>query len=220
MKHIACYIFPLILSTSFHVNAQEHLVPPNGENGVAGPYNHSFEITWASVQGAAAYEFVVSDNPLCFAGCPGDTRQAIVADTTTFLFNLQENRWYYWITRIIYTNKDTTNWSNITSFLAVTPGGEGNLAEIHPNPAVNGKIGVHVDWAINPRAEQMEINLHNSSGVKIAQQILIKNRSFRYQDFEIDVHDQPSGLMLCIIQVDDNPNNPNNRIINRIIINQ
>lgn len=219
-KNYIGFLILLSIGLNFNVNAQEHLVPPNGAEGVPGPYYNSFVIKWASVERAVAYEYILSDNPLCFAGCPGDTRQAIVTDTTSIEFNLQEDKWYYWITRVIYPEKDTTGWSDITSFLAITQEGEGNLAKIYPNPSINGKINVYVDWAINPQAKQIEINVINHSGIKITHQTLIKNHSFRYQDFEIDVKAMTPGLVICIIQVDDNPNNQNNRIIEKIILNQ
>ena len=61
--------------------AQQHVSPRNGAKGVPGPFIHSFVIEWEAVPGAIGYEYVLSDNPLCFAGCPGDTRQERVTNT-------------------------------------------------------------------------------------------------------------------------------------------
>ena len=69
--------------------SQEPLAPPNGGDGIPGPFDKSFSIHWAPYPNAQAYEYVMSDNPLCFAGCPGDTRQRVLADTFATEYNLQ-----------------------------------------------------------------------------------------------------------------------------------
>jgi len=79
-----------------------------GGNGYNGSTPRSFIIQWDSVANTLYYEYVVSDNSLCFAGCTGDTRHDLVANNYGVESNLTLNKWYYWIVRAILKNGDTT----------------------------------------------------------------------------------------------------------------
>jgi hypothetical protein len=216
---ILSYISGTLLYLTLNIAvAQEHLSPKNGSLGIPGPFIGSFEIKWASVEGAISYEYVLSDNPLCFAGCPGDTRQEIVPDTSAFEFNLQEDKWYYWITRIIFSNNTFSPWVGISSFFAKTPEGKGELVQINPNPVTDGQINLSVDWALNPGANQFQVYLLNSLGVIIRNKIFAKSQGIRNEDFTIDVTKLSPGIWTIIINVDDNPNNPNNRLTQKVVI--
>jgi hypothetical protein len=203
----------------YHCYAQKHLLPPNGGDGIPGPYYGSFEITWASVDNAVEYEYVMSNNPLCFAGCPGDTRQRLLTDTVALEYNLQEDVWYYWITRVIYGENDTTGWSNISSFLAKTPESGGGFLQIYPNPSLDNKFIINVDWTVNPVAKLINVELINYNGFTIFEGEFNKTPGFRFQNFAIDATGTSPGVLICVIKIDDNPNNPNNTIIQKIIIN-
>ncbi len=216
LRHIVSLIFFyfICLSLSF---AQTHLEPPDGGNGIPGPVG-SFVIKWSSVDSASAYEYVRSDNPNCFAGCSGDTRQDTVNDTTAILYNLRENTWYYWITRIYYTNGNTSNWSAISSFLAKTPEAV-RIVKIALNPLSDKTIIVNIDWLVNPDAKKISFELYSISGHKIVtKQFIEKNNASRYQSYDLSFNTIPKGLYIAVFIVDANPNNPNNKIIHKIIV--
>ncbi|MCH8317573.1 MAG: hypothetical protein IIA88_03615 [Bacteroidetes bacterium] len=217
LKHIVSIFLIAVGGFSFSF-AQIHLEPPNGGDGVVGPNCSSFIIKWASVDSAYTYEYVRSDNPNCFAGCSGDTRQDTVNNTTAILNNLQEKTWYYWITRIYYTNGNTSNWSAISSFLAKTPEAV-RIVKIALNPLRDKTITVNIDWLVNPDAKKISFELYSISGHKIATKRFIeKNNAGRYQSYDLSFNTIPKGLYIAVFIVDDNPNNPNNKIIHRIIV--
>jgi hypothetical protein len=199
--------------------AQVHLEPANGANGIPGPITNSFIIKWASFDSILYYEYIMSDNPLCFEGCPGDTRQNTTPDTTTTEYNLQEGKIYYWITRMHYVNGDTSFWSVIpSSFIANwTEEEKDEIIKISPNPCLNKKVVLKVDWGVNPDAKEITISLYSVLGIKKRESVIEKNNT-RYQDYEFSVPTLAQGTYFAVFILDDNPNNPNNRITKKIII--
>ncbi len=215
---IIFFAFILIAETS--CIAQIHLEPVNGENGIPGPISGSFIIKWASVDSAIYYEYIVSDNPLCFEGCPGDTRQKTTPDTTATEYNLQEGKMYYWITRVYYLNGDTSYWSAIpSSFLAKTPpeANPDEIVNILPNPCAKENITFKIDWYVNPKAREINISIYSVFGFKISEYNIEKENT-RYQEHKLNVTSFTKGAYVALIILDDNPNNPNNRIIRKFII--
>ncbi len=210
----ACYI--LAFDISF---AQTHLEPDNGANGISGPVTNSFIITWASVDSAASYEYIVSDNPLCFVGCPGDTRQQNVPDTTATEYNLQEGKMYYWITRVHLLNGDTSYWTGVpSSFLAKwTEKEKDEIIKVAPNPCINKEVVINIDWAINPKAEEISIELFSVFGIKVKEAV-VQKESTRFQEVKIYLPAIKKGIYIAQFVIDDNPNNPNNRIVEKVII--
>ncbi|MBW8051494.1 MAG: hypothetical protein FVQ77_14380 [Cytophagales bacterium] len=216
LKHIVSILLVSVGGFSFSF-AQIHLEPPDGKDGVPGPVAGSFIIKWASVDSAIAYEYVITTNSLCFVGCTGDTRQKKVNDTTAIEYNL-ENTWYYWITRIYYTNGNTSNWSAISSFLAKTPEVV-RIVKIALNPLRDKTITLNIDWLVNPNAKKISFELYSISGHKIVTNRFIeKNNASRYQSYDLSFNTIPKGLYIAVFIVDDNPNNPNNKIIHKIIV--
>lgn len=213
-----CYIviFVFLCANSY---AQQHLVPSNGENGKPGPITSSFVIKWASVDSAVQYEYIVSDNPLCFNGCPGDTRQKETSDTTATEYNLQEEKWYYWITRVYYLNGDTSYWSGISSFLAKTPPQPepDEIIKISPNPCPNNEVVLKIDWATNPNANEITASIYSLAGIKLKEET-IEKAGGRYQDYLVSFPSLNKGTYIVVFVVDDNPNNPNNKITKKLIV--
>lgn len=216
-KHIVSLIlfYVICLSLSF---AQIHLEPPDGGNGIPGPVAGSFVIKWASVDTAIAYEYVMSDIQDCFVGCGGDYRQDTVTDTFATVYNLQENKRYYWITRIHYNNGES-NWTfNESDFLAKTPEAV-RIVKVALNPLRDKTITVNIDWLVNPDAKKISFELYSISGHKIVTRRFIeKNNAGRYQSYDLSFNTIPKGLYIAVFIVDDNPNNPNNKIIHKIIV--
>lgn len=144
--------------------AQKHLSPPSGADGVPGRIPGSFAIEWEAVEGAIAYEFVLTDNSDCFAGCAGDTRQAQITDTRTIQFGLQEGLFYYWITRVFYDNGDVSGWSPVSSFRAVT-------AEIDEvlrlaSPVVEQTV-LWIDWQAITDVPQIQLSMIDMAGRQV-----------------------------------------------------
>lgn len=217
---ISTILFAFIrLSASF---AQTHLEPANGGNGVPGSITGSFIIKWASVDSVANYEYIMSSNPLCFSGCPGDTRQDLTGDTAATEYNLQEDVWYYWITRIYFLKGDTSYWTDISSFLAQTPpeAEPDQLIKIAPNPPSDGQnLTLEIDWAVNPDAKKITLEFFTITGQTLNLTTIIeKSGNKRYQSHNLKSLNLNQGIYIAEFIVDDNPGNPNNKIIKKIII--
>lgn len=142
--------------------AQEHAFPVDGGLGEPGPNARSFIVGWHQVPGAVGYEYVMTDNFLCFSGCAGDTREAIVQDTFTIEYELLSDKQYYWVTRVHFENGETGPWSLISEFWSWTPPVEPILL-IAPNPVV-GEMSVNLDWGANPDADLLEVTILNLEG--------------------------------------------------------
>jgi hypothetical protein len=216
---LSYYILLLTLGITNICFAQEHLEPANGGDGLPGPITSSFIIKWASVDSASNYEYIMSDNPLCFAGCPGDTRQRSTGDTTATEYNLQEGKWYYWITRIYYLNGDTSYWTNISSFLAKTPPQlePDEIVKVSPNPGLNKIVVLKIDWATIPGAREITVVIQSLLGFQIAE-VVVEKSGIRYQDYSLNLPSNARGTYIASFTVGDNPNNPNNRFTKKIIV--
>jgi|GEM_PF-3289279 len=155
----AC-LFPLMAF------AQNPTQPEDEGNGIPGTRANSFQISWSRHPQATAYEYLVTDNPLCFAGCAGDTRQEIVSDTTAIEFDMQDQIWYYWIVRAIIEGQDTTAWTKPVSFFSLTPDAE-RIGRIYPNPVTNDILGFQIDWGIQTNARTAYVEIFSLTGKKI-----------------------------------------------------
>ena len=222
MRIYKCHIILILLLgfvISFPALAQIHLAPENGANGISGPITNSFIIKWASVDSAASYEYIMSDNPLCFDGCPGDTRKQNVPDTTATEYNLQEGKMYYWITRIHFLNGDTGYWSGVpSSFLAKwTEEEKDEIIKVAPNPCINKEVILKIDWAINPKAKEISIELFSVYGIKVKEAV-VQKESTRFQEVKLHLQSIKKGIYIARFVIDDNPNNPNNRITKKIML--
>jgi len=198
------------------VCAQPHLSPRHGEPGVPGPFPRSFIIEWGAVPGAVAYEYVLSDNPLCFAGCPGDTRQQKVTGTSAVEYNLQEDVWYYWITRVYMNDGEISVWTGITSFLALTPEPYSEIVQIAPNPA-HERLKLYVDWGVSPVSLFVTAEIYDLLGRRLAGPITFHKSSPRFEIFDLPIPALPKGNYIGLFLLDGNPNNPNNRVTQKFV---
>ncbi len=210
-------IVGIFLVPSGAVCAQRHLHPPHGGKGAPGPFPHSFMIEWEDVPGAVKYEYVLSDNPQCFSGCPGDTRQGVVTSTSAFEYNLQEDTWYYWITRVYFSETDVSVWTNISSFLAASPEISTHIADVAPNPAV-GEIAIHVDWGVNPAARFVRFSLYDLLGRQVAGPLRLEKSNPRFEVFRVPMDALPAGAYVARFVADGNPDNRNNRRSQTIVV--
>lgn len=195
---LACLFVVLSFSSSY---SQIHAYPENGGAGVAGTEPNSFLFGWKAVPNVIGYQYVVSDNPRCFVGCSGDTRFRTVTDTLGVEFNMQKDHWYYWITRIIYANKDTSLWSSISSFL--TTEAEASPKMINPpNPIESSRIPLNIDWGLDPDAIQLNYRLVNSQGHQLMQGSYDKpHPDIRFDAFALQIAELPGGYYILEVRV-------------------
>ncbi len=210
MRILPLLFFLLLLSTNA-LQSQIHRYPENGGAGVAGSIPGSYLIGWNRFEGAIGYEYVVSDNPLCFVGCAGDTRNSVVQDTVVLEYDLTPQKWYYWITRIYFADGDTAHWSPISSFFTESPDDLPRLVTPAQNPVVGNTLSLLIDWARNPEALEMKINLFDQTGYLLRQESYRRNLAgARFEEAQIAVQDLPGGYYFVDVLAETNRNNRNN----------
>jgi hypothetical protein len=187
----AFLVFPL-LSLS-----QTHLSPADGADGTPGPIPKSFVISWEDVPDAVLYEYVLTDNQNCFEGCAGDTRQRMVQGTVALEYDLRDQRFYYWITRIYFANGDTSAWTKVSSFLAITPP-VNHAITIFPNPATNGKAFFRVDWGKDARISEVLVDRISLEGRVGESPLLFRkpNPFDRFTDFPFEMNAGTGAYLL------------------------
>ncbi|MEL6673810.1 MAG: hypothetical protein AAFR61_16510 [Bacteroidota bacterium] len=219
MKRSLLITLALLMLVGGGLNAQVHLFPENGGDGIPGAAPHSYVIGWGRIQEAFAYEYVVSDNPFCFAGCAGDTRQFTVFDTAAVEYNLVPETWYYWITRAYLDNGDTTHWSLISSFLTAKPSDGSRLLKVGQNPVLDGQIRVIVDWSIDPEAPDIRLRLINMQGVTLTTHTHRRGGSLlRFEEVSLPTPPLISGTYLLQVEIGDNFNLLNNFYAEKIVV--
>jgi len=204
------------------VFGQDHVAPIDGEDGIPGAVSNSFRVEWAAVEGAVDYEYVMSDNPQCFAGCAGDTRQEKTNGVTSATeYALGKNRWYYWITRVFYADGGVSNWSSISSFLARSPETSEVIANVNPNPVTNTYATIDIDWQLHPKATFLRIEFFSYSGNRQRNDLYIQRLpDVRFQSFRLDVAGMDKGVYLLRYYIDGNLNNPNTVYHSKLVIAQ
>lgn len=208
----------LFLITDFSL-AQIHLAPQSGSDGIPGSVANSFVIKWAAEAGAVDYEYVMSNNRLCFETCPGDTRQQKTGgDTTAIEYDLINDRWYYWITRVIYENGEVSDWSPISNFFTQTPEDQEKIATIAPNPIPNKTLHLNIDWAVNINARSLNVQILNLNGQFIGEAFQIEKQLERFQRFSVPLAFVPAGTYLLQIAVDEQQNEVSNQFILKMIV--
>jgi hypothetical protein len=176
--------------------------PANDSAGIAGTVPNSYLIAWTPVPGAIGYDYVVSDNPFCFTGCAGDTREAFVRDTIAVEYDLQINHRYYWITRTHFADGDTSGWSLIYSFTTGQTSFERQMVVPVPNPIQNQEMRLRFDWAQNPRASDIHLLLIGPQGQELRQETFRpRQQSIRYGYFTWSVPELATGRYLLRVDI-------------------
>lgn len=199
--------------------AQTHLAPQNGSDGVPGSVTNSFIIKWAEDSSAVDYEYVMSNNRLCFETCPGDTRQQKTGgDTSAIEYDLIADRWYYWITRIIFENGEVSDWSPISNFFTQTPKSLEKIATIAPNPIRNNILQLNIDWAVDINAHHLDVQLLNLNGQFIGESIQIEKQLDRFQYVSVPMFSVPAGTYLLQVTVGDQQNEAAKQYILKMLV--
>ncbi len=192
------------------------LAPANGTNGIRASASGSYIMIWSSLPNAVAYQWVNSNNHLCFLGCPGDTRTETTADTNTIVYNIPVNEWRYWIVRAFLSNGDTTASTPIFSFLPKKDGTETPLFSIVPNPAKE-YITVSVDWFSNPQLNKIiytVIDLYGKTLVANKEYVLAKDPFIRNEKHTLELPPLSPGIYSVIITLDYN----NRQFIEKVVV--
>lgn len=200
------YLIIILLLFITNLQAQKHISPPSGADGVAGRIPGSFAIAWEAVEGAVAYAYVMTDNSNCFAGCAGDTRQAKTTDTRTIQFGLREGIFYYWITRVYYANGDSSGWSAISNFRAVTAGIDEVIRLASP---VVEKGVLWIDWQGISDVPQIQLRMVDMQGRQLRpnpdspiwQALRPRNGFERFSRYEIPLTGVQPGVYFIIFSL-------------------
>ncbi|MEZ4774033.1 MAG: T9SS type A sorting domain-containing protein [Bacteroidia bacterium] len=208
-------IFVSVIPSVF---SQVHKFPDHGGKGVPGAFPYSFVFGWGGVEGVLSYQYVISDNPLCFSGCSGDTREGFTPDTFLVAYNMEPDRWYYWITRMIMVDGDTSEWSLISSFLTETPENSARMVSMGGNPVSGRQIPLRFNWALNPEAARVTYKIYNLSGTLLESGTFSRSVGFRLEEKIIPVPYFTPGLYILEVEVGNNLNNFNNHFTIKVIL--
>lgn len=204
LKKLVCFIYVTacmsFVSFGQVAPAPQQLSPPNGSAGNSGAVSNSFIIRWDTVPNAAFYQYVISDNHLCFKGCAGDTREGTIGNTSAISYNFPPNRWYYWIVRAILTTGDTTASSGIWSFRTESSDKEAPYITVSLD-APSDKVSIGIEWTIQPDVKKLTYEVLNEAGQKIITNeiiILKQDLAIRQEWFPISVASLQAGTYYFI----------------------
>jgi hypothetical protein len=156
--------------------------PENGKDGYNGSTPRSYIVEWDSLSGAAYYEYVITDNSLCFLGCSGDTRMDQVAATHAVERNLVQEKWYYWIVRAYMKNGDTSFFSPIHSFYTrPRPEDSRSFFTLCPNLITEGTMDIQAVWNIDPDITHFSYKVYTTYG-----ELLITSEQFTLIKSELE----------------------------------
>ena len=199
---IKSLLLALLLSVG-SLRAQLHVAPEDEAFGIPGLEENSFVIIWREMEGAVAYEYVISDNSFCFSGCGGDTRQNLVGDTFAIEYELIAEKAYYWITRVLFEDGSYSDWSLISTFFTRTPELR-PFVSISPNPA-SCPITLLMDWAANEKARSLSLTFYNQWGHTIFPKTVFNggDSALRQDQFLLPCDYLRPGLYFALISVFD-----------------
>jgi hypothetical protein len=212
------FVLLILLSTCLSVLGQSGRVPANGANGVQGQYLRSFSLAWSRVPGAVKYEYLLTDNPNCFEGCAGDTRQKIARDTTSLEFDLEQDTYYYWILRFYYDETTSSEWQPIYSFLARYEQADAIL-RLYPNPVSDRILHANVDWSVNPEFATFQAEVVDCFGkTRFKSSTIAKTPGFKNDVFTLDISTLGSGLYTCAVVLTNAAGTKYERMLKRIVV--
>lgn len=178
---VAIFFLLVVISADAFTQPIQYL-PKNGEDGYHGSTPRSFIIQWDSLPGAAYYEYVITDNSLCFFGCSGDTRMDKVPATYAVEKNFVLDKWYYWIVRAYMKNGDTSFFSPIHSFYTrPRPEDSRMYFTLYPNLVSNGTMDLTAVWNIDPDITKFQYKVYNLYG-----DVLITSSEYTIRKSELE----------------------------------
>lgn len=206
----------LLLTVVISLEAQFNREPANGSLLIPGPYSRSAIIRWSPLPNAVSYEYVMSDNPNCFSGCSGDTRQKSVPDTSAIEVNLQENVWYYWIVRTYFNDNTDSGWSGVYSFRTFFEVSE-TLFELYPVPGFGNDLKFRIDWSVDPTLNSYSVEVYDLFGKQLhdSKSFVKSPAIFKYEEFEAKLPELRAGMYLVIVQFFTYQNRVSNRAVRK-----
>ncbi|MDP5170915.1 MAG: T9SS type A sorting domain-containing protein [Bacteroidia bacterium] len=217
MKSSVIFTLALLLSFGF-TQAQQHASPTNMALGVPGPAARSFVIAWHPAPGAVAYEYILTDNFLCFAGCAGDTRQRMSTDTTAIEYELLIDKQYYWVTRVHFANGEIGPWSLISEFWSYTPDLM-PILQVAPNP-VEEDFRVLLDWGANEDVDFLRVRMISLDGQLVYGPVMIRPETAfsRMETLVWEEVDLPPGQYFLQVEAESNSGLKFQNMVSKILI--
>lgn len=204
------------------MNGENIRLPANGSLGVEGQLSNSFVIRWSPVEGIESYEYVLTDNPNCFAGCGGDTRQKKIVDTLAVEFALQSNTWYYWIIKYNFSDSTESTWSPIFSFLATKSKESSPIISAFPTLFSSGdhELTVELNWEANPTFSIYSFQLSAISGEFFfsSPTYIKETTSLRFESRIIKIPNLPPGLYFIEFLLQNDGNTKIERFQQKIVV--
>jgi hypothetical protein len=206
----------LLLTLVFSLDAQFNREPENGGMLIPGPYSRSAIIRWSPLPNAVSYEYVMSDNPNCFVGCSGDTRQKTVSDTTAIEVNMQENVWYYWIVRTYFNDNSDSGWSGVYSFRTLFDESE-KVFELYPVPGIGSDLSFRIDWSVDPSLSYFAVEVYDLFGKQLhgSDFFTRSNGTFKYEVFKANLPELRSGMYQVVVQFYTYQDRVSNRVVRK-----
>lgn len=170
----------MLLVTVICSVAQSPLLPTKGDPGVPGLVPGSFVVTWSPAPNAVGYQYLITDNELCYENCPGDTRMGITSGTKAVEFDLRAGRNYYWTIRAIFASEDTGRWALNSYFVAETP----PITPILTTFTSSGVLYARIDWGAISGITEINLSiqgLHGNTVYPNVQQVSLSGVSQRVQ---------------------------------------
>jgi hypothetical protein len=188
------FLLMILTCLGLDVLGQSHLAPFYRGGNIPGPVPGSFVIAWEHVPGAVGYDYVLTDNESCTAGCAGDTRESVTADSFAVAYDLREGAVYYWISRIRYADGTASEWSRISRFEAVTPDLR-PLVTLAGNPVSDDQLQISLDWAAIGYVSELCYELTDLRGITVSRQTCItRGTASRLDQATLSVAGLPAGL--------------------------
>ncbi|MCU0430335.1 MAG: hypothetical protein MUF42_10230 [Cytophagaceae bacterium] len=119
-----------------------------GQQVAPGLFEGSYVLTWNKSGVISRYEYILTDNPQCTSGCLGDTKEAIVQDTSVLVFPTFQSKTYYWRIRpVLQENGDGGDWSSIYRFyVSESNASAAQAIFVAPNPCNESHIQIRINW--------------------------------------------------------------------------
>jgi len=172
-----------------------------------GKYDNSYILSWTPIDSITEYEFVVTDNSNCYAGCSGDTRSELISKNEVLIFPTYKNKTYYWRIRPVLSTYDTTqNWSSISSFETdyKIEYEEIDFISIYPNPSIHKNSSLKIDLSDVNQNASIHYSIHDLKGNRIDQlSATIERKELdekKYYVKQIDLSSIPSGSYMLKVE--------------------
>jgi len=181
-------------------------VPVYGQGNVQmSRFKDSYIISWPKQEGVKQYDYIVTDNSLCFRGCAGDTKEGIVNDTSLLVAPNYPGRNYFWRISPVKSETDTNRyWSEIKVFntLSSSDSKPTDWITISPNPSSSNLLKLTLDWLVVQNEATYDCLIYDSKGNVVSryENFSPKNRDdLRFSSHDFDLHGLKTGHYFLLL---------------------